>query len=166
MSRKIGACDVCLGSKQQFPRHNFRNIHRPTHAFLIGFSSVLDQKGHRQRFAHFITVWVFENLQTVSAKSCHAAKPDKRSSLYRSWAIPCGGATVYAPRHRAERLAKITETREIGFREVGRLEAVGQQFGSYIDVALWQGRASSGPLKSSASSQRTVSPTEIRLNDS
>src|SRR2546421_4752770 len=30
-------------------------------------------------------------------------------ALYRSWAIPCAGATVYAPRHRAEWLAKITE---------------------------------------------------------
>jgi transposase len=30
-------------------------------------------------------------------------------ALYRSWAIPCGGMTVYAPRHRAEWLAKIGE---------------------------------------------------------
>jgi len=30
-------------------------------------------------------------------------------SLYRSWAIPCSGSTVYAPRHRAEWLAKIVE---------------------------------------------------------
>jgi transposase len=30
-------------------------------------------------------------------------------ALYRSWAIPCGGTTVYAPRHRAEWLAKIAE---------------------------------------------------------
>src|ERR1700683_5809147 len=30
-------------------------------------------------------------------------------ALYRSWAIPCAGATVYSPRHRAECLAKITE---------------------------------------------------------
>ena len=30
-------------------------------------------------------------------------------SLYRSWAIPCLGTTVYAPRHRAEWLAKIAE---------------------------------------------------------
>src|SRR5213595_1357058 len=30
-------------------------------------------------------------------------------ALYRSWAIPCAGATVYAPRHRAEWLAKIVE---------------------------------------------------------
>jgi len=30
-------------------------------------------------------------------------------SLYRSWAIPCPGTTVYAPRHRAEWLTKITE---------------------------------------------------------
>jgi transposase len=30
-------------------------------------------------------------------------------ALYRSWAIPCAGATVYAPRHRAEWLTKIAE---------------------------------------------------------
>src|SRR3984957_2382755 len=30
-------------------------------------------------------------------------------ALYRSWAIPCAGERVYAPRHRQEWLAKITE---------------------------------------------------------
>src|SRR5213592_1136648 len=30
-------------------------------------------------------------------------------ALYRSWAIPCSGSTVYAPRHRAEWLAKIEQ---------------------------------------------------------
>lgn len=30
-------------------------------------------------------------------------------ALYRSWAIPCGGKEVYAPRYRAEWLAKISE---------------------------------------------------------
>jgi len=30
-------------------------------------------------------------------------------ALYRSWGIPCGGTTVYAPRHRGEWLAKIVE---------------------------------------------------------
>jgi transposase len=30
-------------------------------------------------------------------------------ALYRSWAIPCAGSSVYAPRHRAEWLAKIVE---------------------------------------------------------
>jgi hypothetical protein len=30
-------------------------------------------------------------------------------ALYRSWAIPCSGAGVYAPRHRAEWLAKLGE---------------------------------------------------------
>jgi hypothetical protein len=30
-------------------------------------------------------------------------------ALYRSWAIPYSGATVYAPRHRVEWLAKILE---------------------------------------------------------
>ena len=30
-------------------------------------------------------------------------------AIYRSWAIPCAGEQVYAPRYRAEWLAKITE---------------------------------------------------------
>ena len=30
-------------------------------------------------------------------------------ALYRSWGIPCSGAGVYAPRHRAEWLAKLVE---------------------------------------------------------
>src|SRR5487761_355857 len=30
-------------------------------------------------------------------------------ALYRSWAIPCAGVTVYAPRHHSEWLAKIVE---------------------------------------------------------
>ena len=30
-------------------------------------------------------------------------------AIYRSWAIPCTGKRVYAPRHRAEWLGKITE---------------------------------------------------------
>ena len=30
-------------------------------------------------------------------------------ALYRSWAIPCAGTQVYAPRHRSEWLSKITE---------------------------------------------------------
>jgi transposase len=34
---------------------------------------------------------------------------NRLKALYRSWAIPCAGTQVYAPRHRAEWLTKITE---------------------------------------------------------
>ncbi len=34
---------------------------------------------------------------------------NRLKALYRSWAIPCTGQRVYAPRHRCEWLAKITE---------------------------------------------------------
>ena len=44
-------------------------------------------------------------------------------ALYRSWAIPCAGEKVYAPRHRAEWLAKI---HEVGVRR--RAEFYYQQF--------------------------------------
>src|SRR5215510_14693773 len=33
----------------------------------------------------------------------------RMKAIYRSWAIPCTGKQVYAPRHRAEWLGKITE---------------------------------------------------------
>jgi hypothetical protein len=46
-------------------------------------------------------------------------------ALYRIWAIPCAGEQVYAPRHRAEWLAKITEP---GVRR--RAEFYYQQFDS------------------------------------
>jgi len=35
---------------------------------------------------------------------------NRLKAVYRGWAIPCGGKQVYAPRHRAEWLGKITET--------------------------------------------------------
>src|SRR5208337_1453565 len=44
-------------------------------------------------------------------------------AIYRSWAIPCGGQKVYAPRHRAEWLSKINEA---GVRR--RAEFYYQQF--------------------------------------
>jgi hypothetical protein len=34
---------------------------------------------------------------------------ERIKALYRSWAIPYSGTTVYVPRHRAEWLAKIVE---------------------------------------------------------
>ena len=34
---------------------------------------------------------------------------NRLKAVYRSWAIPCAGTQVYAPRHRAEWLSKITE---------------------------------------------------------
>jgi hypothetical protein len=34
---------------------------------------------------------------------------NRLKALYRGWAIPCAGTSVYAPRHRSEWLGKITE---------------------------------------------------------
>ena len=48
-------------------------------------------------------------------------------ALYRSWAIPCAGQQVYAPRHRAEWLEKITEA---GVRR--RAELYYQQFDALL----------------------------------
>jgi hypothetical protein len=39
----------------------------------------------------------------------HGVVANRIKALYRSWAIPCSGSTVYAPRHRAEWLATIVE---------------------------------------------------------
>ena len=52
-------------------------------------------------------------------------------ALYRSWAIPCSGTTVYAPRHRAEWLAKIEQP---GVRL--RAERLYQQLDSLQPVRL------------------------------
>src|SRR5712664_1886857 len=53
-------------------------------------------------------------------------------AIYRSWAIPCSGKQVYAPRHRAEWLAKITEPgvrrrAEIYYPQLDALRALRQQ---------------------------------------
>jgi transposase len=54
---------------------------------------------------------------------------NRLKALYRSWAIPCAGEQVYAPRHRAEWLAKITEP---GVRR--RAEFYYQQFDALVAV--------------------------------
>ena len=48
-------------------------------------------------------------------------------ALYRSWAIPCAGQQVYAPRHRADWLEKIAEA---GVRR--RAELYYQQFDALL----------------------------------
>ena len=53
-------------------------------------------------------------------------------ALYRSWAIPCTGKQVYAPRHRAEWLAKITEPgvhrrAEFYYQQLDALRSLRQQ---------------------------------------
>src|SRR5271167_1503518 len=53
-------------------------------------------------------------------------------AIYRSWAIPCNGKQVYAPRHRAEWLAKISEPgvrrrAEFYYQQLDALRTVRQQ---------------------------------------
>jgi transposase len=53
-------------------------------------------------------------------------------AIYRSWAIPCAGQQVYAPRYRTEWLAKITETgvrrrAELYYQQFDALAALRQQ---------------------------------------
>src|SRR5271169_2004957 len=53
-------------------------------------------------------------------------------AIYRSWAIPCTGKQVYAPRHRAEWLAKISEPgvrrrAEFYYQQLDALRTVRQQ---------------------------------------
>ena len=53
-------------------------------------------------------------------------------ALYHNWAIPCTGATVYAPRHRAEWLANILEPgvrlrAERFYQQLGLLQPVRQE---------------------------------------
>ena len=53
-------------------------------------------------------------------------------AIYRSWGIPCAGKQVYAPRHRAEWLAKITEVgvlrrAEFYYQQLDELRSLRQQ---------------------------------------
>jgi transposase len=53
-------------------------------------------------------------------------------AIYRSWAIPCSGKQVYAPRHRAEWLEKITEAgvsrrAEFYYQQLDALRSLQQQ---------------------------------------
>ena len=57
---------------------------------------------------------------------------NRLKALYRSWAIPCAGERVYAPRHRSEWLAKITEAgvrrrAEFYYQQLDALQALRQQ---------------------------------------
>jgi len=57
---------------------------------------------------------------------------NRLKALYRSWAIPCAGRQVYAPRHRSEWLSKITEEgvrrrAEYYYQELDALQTLRQQ---------------------------------------
>ena len=57
---------------------------------------------------------------------------NRLKALYRSWAIPCAGQRVYAPRYRSEWLAKITEAgvhrrAEIYYNEFDALRSLREQ---------------------------------------
>jgi transposase len=57
---------------------------------------------------------------------------NRLKALYRSWAIPCAGERVYAPRHRSEWLAQITEAgvrrrAEFSYQQLDALQALRQQ---------------------------------------
>jgi transposase len=57
---------------------------------------------------------------------------NRLKALYRSWAIPCAGERVYAPRHRNEWLAKITEAgvrrrAEFYYQQLDALQSIRQQ---------------------------------------
>ena len=57
---------------------------------------------------------------------------NRLKALYRSWAIPCAGTQVYAPRHRSEWLAKIHEAgvrrrAELYYQQLDALRLVRQE---------------------------------------
>ena len=57
---------------------------------------------------------------------------NRLKALYRSWAIPCAGTQVYAPRHRAEWLAKVSEAgvrrrAELYYQQLDALRPLRQQ---------------------------------------
>ena len=57
---------------------------------------------------------------------------NRLKALYRSWSIPCPGPSVYAPRHRAEWLSKITEAgvrrrAELFYQQLDGLQGLRQE---------------------------------------
>src|SRR5260370_6422321 len=57
---------------------------------------------------------------------------NRLKALYRSWAIPCAGQQVYAPRYRSEWLGKITEAgvrrrAELYYQQFDALDSLRQQ---------------------------------------
>src|ERR1035437_3895872 len=57
---------------------------------------------------------------------------NRLKALYRSWAIPCAGTQVYAPRHRSEWLGKIAEAgvrrrAELYYQQLDALRLLRQQ---------------------------------------
>src|SRR6202162_5652735 len=57
---------------------------------------------------------------------------NRLKALYRSWAIPCAGTQVYAPRHRSEWLSKIREAgvrrrAELYYQQLDALQPLHQQ---------------------------------------
>jgi transposase len=57
---------------------------------------------------------------------------NRLKALYRSWSIPCAGPSVYAPRHRAEWLSKITEAgvrrrAELFYQQLDGLQVLRQE---------------------------------------
>ena len=57
---------------------------------------------------------------------------NRLKALYRSWAIPCSGTTVYAPRHRSEWLNKIAEAgvrrrAQLFYQQLDTLQALRQE---------------------------------------
>jgi len=57
---------------------------------------------------------------------------NRLKALYRSWAVPCAGQRVYAPRYRSEWLAKITEVgvhrrAEIYYQQLDALRSLREQ---------------------------------------
>ncbi len=57
---------------------------------------------------------------------------NRLKALYRSWAIPCAGTSVYAPRHRSEWLGKIMEAgvrrrAQLFYQQLDTLQALRQE---------------------------------------
>src|ERR1700722_5272609 len=74
-----------------------------------------------------------ELARSYLALTCDTTRVMNRlKALYRSWAIPCAGQRVYAPRYRSEWLAKITEAgvhrrAEIYYQQLDALRSLREQ---------------------------------------
>src|SRR3984957_11552347 len=95
-------------------------------------------------------------------------------ALYRSWAIPCAGERVYAPRHRSEWLAKITEAgvhrrAEVYYQQLDALQALRQQVRrdllveskKHSAMSLLRQIPSIGPIRAASAGRSDSDPASL-----
>ena len=131
MGRKGYACRVfLLGAKEVGASHS-----RPR-AWVLCHRADADEDHHSRK--GLVADHPTGRVKQALARSYLALTRDttrvmnRLKALYRSWAIPCAGQRVYAPRYRSEWLGKISETgvrrrAEIYYQQLDALRSLREQ---------------------------------------